>query len=199
MIEALYRLLNGHASFSSLAPSRPVRTSKRPPARFSGPRFYELFLPVFRFILYPGGRTLITPSLLDQASKEIDAQGLGAAWRAHLRSKSGVIYEVKRTGYLERRVSKDVVLAATILHRTIGVTRNAPLPTTLCQPAKGTWRVYSAELSETHANALDRAAQTNQPIKFRGQLHQVVRSSMEGTTAASFGDVFDLRKLALKR
>lgn len=89
--------------------------------------------------------------------------------------QSGLVFQVRCTGYLERapRVSKDVVAAAFILHEEIGVEREPDLEPRLINPVAMTYRVYSSELSDEHVDTLKAHAESGEPIKFKGQPHLV--------------------------
>jgi ribosomal protein L34E len=130
-----------------------------------------------------------------RAVAQMREEGLESDWEAHLSSRSPVVYETKKTGYLERRVSKAVARCAEILHSIIGVERKPPLEPTLVQPHKAVWRIYGSELSENHATALESAAASGETIKFKGQAHRVSLCQTKTLAPTPFNQVFDLHKV----
>ncbi len=198
LVEAVYALKRGLARWLSMGTNDTARVPEKIVSKPPTPKFFELDIPLFRFISYPGGKSVLTPTTVAAAEARLDDLGVRTAWDEHHASQSGNIFQTKRTGYLERapRVSKDVVAAAQILWEEIGVDRAPALEAKIINPVSMTYRVYSAELADERITALAEAAASGQPIKFKGQPHTV--TAVQGGWNVLFNrfDVnYDLQKV----
>lgn len=171
--ETVYALFRGQTHYSSLLAASSQSVPEHQTSKPATPKFYELAIPLFRFFGYPGGRAIITPGAVAAAVKQMADEGIDSDWEEHLEGRSPTVFATKRSGYLERITSKEVARCAEILHAHVGVTRAEPLPPKLVNPFVMTYRVFSAELSDEHVVDLSAAAESGEPIKFRGQPHVV--------------------------
>ena len=132
LVEALYAIRRGLTSWLSLYETHGGRVPDKVVSKPATPKFLELVVPLFRFIDYPGAKALLTPSDVLRAEADMSPE-LKDAWEKHLASRSGVVFQTKASGYLERRVSKKVEQAALLLHKTANITRADPSTTAAYQ------------------------------------------------------------------
>lgn len=173
LVEAVYALRRGLARWQSLGTTITDRVKEKIVSGPDRPKAFELDIPLFRFLMYPGGKSVITPSSVAAAEARMADRGLLEAWEGHLNSRSPVVFGTERTGYLKRRVDKEVVEAAEILHRAVGVDRESALEPLLKNPYTMTFRVFSSELADEHVAALATAAADKTTVRFKGKAHRV--------------------------
>ncbi len=103
LTETLYALLRGVTRWNSISPKVTDRVAEKQVSGAQRPVYYDLVIPVFRFLGYPGGTAVITKGDVHQIEDRIDEEGLTGSWKDYLASKSPIVFTTKSSGYLEAK------------------------------------------------------------------------------------------------